>query len=63
MRFHVISAVFGRNVSSYFSGVLGYLFIIVFVVAGAFLAFNEQFCTSSAATSRCCCCSLFQPSR
>ncbi|MCA9089307.1 MAG: Gldg family protein [Planctomycetaceae bacterium] len=47
MRLHVISAVFGRNVSSYFSGVLGYLFIIVFVVAGAFLAFNEQFFTDN----------------
>lgn len=47
MRFHVISAVFGRNVASYFSGVLGYLFIIVFVVAGAFLAFNKQFFTDN----------------
>ncbi|MCA9045858.1 MAG: ABC-2 transporter permease, partial [Planctomycetaceae bacterium] len=47
MRFHVISAVFGRNVASYFSGLLGYLFIIVFVVAGAFLAFSEQFFTEN----------------
>lgn len=43
MRTHVISAVFKRNVASYFSGVLGYLFIVVFVVAGAFLAFDSEF--------------------
>lgn len=43
MRTHVILAVFKRNVASYFSGVLGYLFIVVFVVAGAFLAFNPEF--------------------
>ncbi len=43
MRSHVILAVFKRNVSSYFSGMLGYLFIVVFVVAGAFLAFNQNF--------------------
>ncbi|MEW4488703.1 Gldg family protein [Thalassoglobus sp. JC818] len=43
MRSNVILAVFKRNVTSYFSGMLGYLFIVVFVVAGAFLAFNEDF--------------------
>lgn len=43
MRSHVILAVFKRNVSSYFSGMLGYLFIVVFVVSGAFLAFNQEF--------------------
>ncbi|SFJ37475.1 Gldg family protein [Planctomicrobium piriforme] len=43
MRQHVVLAVFKRNVTSYFSGMLGYLFIVVFVVAGAFLAFNDQF--------------------
>ena len=43
MRTNVVLAVFKRNVSSYFSGILGYLFIVVFVVAGAFLAFNEDF--------------------
>ncbi len=43
MRSHVVLAVFKRNVTSYFSGMLGYLFIIVFVVAGAFLAFNTEF--------------------
>lgn len=40
---HVIKAVYLRNLSSYFSGLLGYLFIIVYVVAGAFLAFTPQF--------------------
>lgn len=43
LRSHVIWAVFKRNVLSYFSGVLGYLFIVVFVVAAAFLAFTPQF--------------------
>ena len=43
MRSHVIFAVFKRNVASYFSGMLGYLFIVVFVVAGAFAAFNARF--------------------
>lgn len=43
MRSHVVLAVFKRNVSSYFSGMLGYLFIVVFVVAGAFLAFDDGF--------------------
>lgn len=43
LRNSVVLAVFKRNVQSYFSGVLGYLFIVVFVVAGAFAAFNQQF--------------------
>ena len=43
LRNNVVLAVFKRNVQSYFSGVLGYLFIVVFVVAGAFAAFNQQF--------------------
>ncbi|WP_437186230.1 Gldg family protein [Planctomicrobium sp. SH668] len=43
MRSPVVLAVFKRNVASYFSGMLGYLFIVVFVVAGAFLAFDAQF--------------------
>ena len=47
MRTHVVLAVFKRNVSSYFSGMLGYLFIVVFVVAGAFLAFNDEFFASN----------------
>jgi ABC-2 type transport system permease protein len=43
MRRYVVFAVFKRNVASYFSGMLGYLFIVVFVVAGAFLAFDSEF--------------------
>ncbi len=49
LRRHVILAVFKRNVASYFSGVLGYLFIIVFVVASAAVAFNPQFFTNNLA--------------
>lgn len=49
MRRHVVQAVFKRNVGSYFSGVLGYLFIVVFVVVGAFAAFNTQFFTNNLA--------------
>lgn len=43
MRSHVILAVFRRNVASYFSGMLGYLFIVVFVIAGALAAFRSEF--------------------
>ena len=43
MRWHVISAVFWRNVKQYFSGVLGYLFIVVFVMVCAIMTFSEQF--------------------
>ncbi len=43
LRMHVINAVFKRNFLSYFSGVIGYLVIIVFVVAGALAAFQPQF--------------------
>jgi len=49
LRRHVIAAVFRRNVLSYFSGVLGYLFIVVFVVAGSLLAFRPQFFTNNLA--------------
>jgi ABC-2 type transport system permease protein len=48
-RRYVISAIFRRNVASYFSGVLGYLFIIAFVVAGGLLAFRPQFFTNNVA--------------
>lgn len=47
LRKQVISAVFWRNFSSYFSGVLGYLFIVVFVVAGGAFAFNARFFTAN----------------
>ncbi len=43
MRWHVISAVFWRNLKQYFSGVLGYLFIVVFVVVCATMTFSSQF--------------------
>ncbi|MBA62902.1 MAG: ABC transporter permease [Planctomycetaceae bacterium] len=36
-----------RNLASYFSGALGYLFIIVFVVAGGALAFDAEFFTAN----------------
>ena len=43
MRWHVISAVFWRNVKQYFSGVLGYLFLVVFVMVCAIMTFSERF--------------------
>ncbi|MFP6764767.1 MAG: Gldg family protein, partial [Planctomycetaceae bacterium] len=49
MRSHVILAVLKRNVMSYFSGLLGYLFIVVFVIAASFSAFNPMFFTNNLA--------------
>jgi ABC-2 type transport system permease protein len=49
LRRHVLGAVFRRNFASYFSGVIGYLFIVAFVLAGALLAFREQFFTNNLA--------------
>ncbi|MCA9039558.1 MAG: Gldg family protein [Planctomycetaceae bacterium] len=49
LRMHVLRAVFLRNVQSYFTSALGYLIIVVFVVAGAFLAFNPLFFTNNLA--------------
>lgn len=49
LRLHVVSAVWKRNLQSYFTGVIGYLFIVCFVVAGAYLAFNERFFTNNLA--------------
>ena len=46
-RIQVIRSLFKRNFSSYFSGVLGYLFIVVFVVLGGALAFNARFFTGN----------------
>ncbi|MDA0835410.1 MAG: Gldg family protein [Planctomycetota bacterium] len=46
---HIIKAVFYRNVASFFSGILGYLFIVVFVVAASFAAFSPQFFTNNLA--------------
>ncbi|MBA4031559.1 MAG: ABC transporter permease [Planctomyces sp.] len=45
IRAHVVLSVFQRNFWSYFSGAIGYLFIIVFVTAGAWFAFREEFFT------------------
>lgn len=50
IRWHVISAVFWRNVKQYFTSVSGYLFIVVFVAVCALLAFNQQFFTDNLAT-------------
>lgn len=47
MRSHVVIAVFKRNFWSYFSGVIGYLFILVFVLLGAWCAFQEKFFTNN----------------
>ena len=49
-RGHVISAVFKRNLLSYFSGVLGYLFIVVFVTIGGMVAFSPEFFAKNQAT-------------
>ncbi len=42
-RWHVVFAVFARNVKQYFSGPLGYLFIVVFVTVCSLVTFNPQF--------------------
>ena len=42
-RFHVVHAIFWRNFKQYFTSVLGYLFIFVFVTVCAILTFNKQF--------------------
>ena len=47
LRKQVIGAIFRRNFSAYFSGILGYLFIVVFVVAAGALAFNARFFTAN----------------
>jgi ABC-2 type transport system permease protein len=50
LRTHVILSVFRRNFWSYFSGVIGYLFIVAFVLAGALLAFREEFFSDNVAS-------------
>ncbi|MFM8583928.1 MAG: Gldg family protein, partial [Planctomycetaceae bacterium] len=50
LRTHVIWAVFQRNFRSYFAGPLGYLFIVVFVALGSYLAFNDDFFASNLAS-------------
>ena len=47
MRLHVILAVLKRNVASYFTGVLGYLFITAFVALAVALAFDGRFFTNN----------------
>jgi ABC-2 type transport system permease protein len=43
MRWHAIYGIFTRNVKQYFTSVLGYLFIVVFVTVCATLTFSPQF--------------------
>jgi ABC-2 type transport system permease protein len=43
LRWHVISAVFWRNLKQYFTSVLGYLFIVAFVTVCVLLAFSPRF--------------------
>ena len=50
MRSHVVFAVFKRNFWSYFSGVIGYLFIVAFVLLGAFAAFQAKFFSNNVAS-------------
>lgn len=50
LRPHVIRAVFKRNFVSYFSGVIGYLFIVLFVGASAIWAFSPEFFANNLAT-------------
>ena len=46
-RVGVVWSIFQRNLSSYFSGVLGYLVIVAFVAFCGFFAFNGQFFTDN----------------
>ncbi|MEZ5948202.1 MAG: Gldg family protein [Planctomycetaceae bacterium] len=50
VRGHVILAVFSRNLASYFSGLLGYVVIVAFVVIAAALAFSAEFFSNNHAT-------------
>ena len=47
LRMQVIQSIFKRNFSSYFSGALGYLFIVVFVAIAGAIAFNARFFTAN----------------
>ncbi|MCP4891473.1 MAG: ABC transporter permease [Planctomycetaceae bacterium] len=47
LRPQVVTAIFRRNFSAYFSGMLGYLFILVFVMAGGYFAFSDSFFTAN----------------
>lgn len=50
LRWHVVSAVFWRNVKQYFSGPLGYMLIVMFVTACSIMAFSPQFFANNLAT-------------
>lgn len=50
VRGHVVRAVFARNLASFFSGLLGYVVIVAFVVIAAALAFSSDFFASNHAT-------------
>ena len=50
LRPHVILAVFKRNFLSYFSSVIGYLFVVAFVGLMAFRAFTPEFFAGNQAT-------------
>ncbi len=50
MRFNVIAAVFKRNLGSFFTSILGYLFIVAFVVTANWLAFSPRFFTENQPT-------------
>lgn len=50
LRPHVILAVFKRNFFSYFSSVIGYLFVVAFVGLMAFRAFTPEFFADNQAT-------------
>ena len=50
LRKSVVMAVAKRNFRSYFSGILGYLFILVFCVAAATMTFSPQFFAANQAS-------------
>jgi ABC-2 type transport system permease protein len=50
MRSYVVLSVFKRNFWSYFSGAIGFVFIVAFVTIGATYAFREEFFTNNVAS-------------
>jgi ABC-type uncharacterized transport system involved in gliding motility auxiliary subunit len=49
-RCSVIWAIYKRNLASYFAGVLGFLFVLAFVVFDSLLTFTDQFFANNLAT-------------
>ena len=47
---HVISAIASRNIKTFFTSVIGYLFIVVFVVISGIIAFGPRFFADNLAT-------------